>query len=114
MFIYQNLPENSEKSGEILLKRLLRLLYRDRTEASEGLAISLNDFLKHRLRSYPNAFLAIHRLIYDHVLESFRMLCYVKDTIDVALEMSVVLFHGILFINGCYDLSRTAVVAKLT
>ena len=90
MFKFQNLPGNSEKSGEILLKILLRLLCCDRTEASEGLAISLNDFLKHRLRSYPYAFLTIHRLIYDHVLESFRMLCYVKDTIDVALEMSVV------------------------
>ena len=33
---------------------------------------------------------SVHRLIYDNILERLGMLCYVKDTIYVALEMSVV------------------------
>ena len=65
-----------------------------RRKAPEWLAIPLNYFLKHSLWSYPYTSFAVHRLIYDHLLKGFRMLCYVKDTIDVALEMSVVLFHG--------------------
>ena len=31
--------------------------------------------------------------IYDHLLEGFRVLCYVKDTVYVTLEMSVIFFH---------------------
>ena len=66
------------------------ILCGDFLKASEGLPVSLNDFLKHGPRSYPDASFAVHRLIYDNVLKGFRMLCYVKDTIDVALEVSVV------------------------
>ena len=37
-----------------------------------------------------NPSLSVHRLIYDNVLERLGVLCNVKDTIYVALEMSVV------------------------
>ena len=67
----------------------------NRRESSEGLSVSFDDFLKHGLRSYPDASFVVHRLIYDDILEGFRMLRYVKDTIDVALEMSVIFScHG--------------------
>ena len=65
-----------------------------RRKAPEWLAIPLNYFLKHSLWSYPYTSFAVHRLIYYHIFEGFWMLCYVKDTIDVAFEVSVVLFHG--------------------
>ena len=36
-----------------------------------------------------------NRLLHDHIFEGFGMLCYMKDTIDVALEVSVVFScHG--------------------
>ena len=69
-------------SGSLLISNLF--------ESSEGLAVSLDDLFEHGLGSYPYAFLAVHRLIYDNILKSFRMLRYVKDTIEIALEMSVV------------------------
>ena len=57
---------------------------------SEDLSVPLDHFIKHRLWSYPYVAFSVHSLIYDHLLEGFRMFCYVKDTLDVALEMSVV------------------------
>ena len=76
-----------------LVDNFLRFFCRYRREASVGLAVSLDDFLEHGLGSYPYASFAVHRLIYDHILKGFRMLCYVKDFVDVALEVSVVLSH---------------------
>ena len=46
-----------------------------------------NLFIEHRLGSYPYAAFSVHGLIYDYLLEGFRVRCYVKDTVDVALEM---------------------------
>ena len=81
------------------------ILCGDFLKASEGLAISLDDFLKHGLRPCPNASFAVHRLIYDHLLEGFRMLRYVKDTIYVALEVSVVF--------SCHENKDTILLQKL-
>ena len=72
----------------------LCFLGRNRRESSEGLSVPLDHFIEHRLGSYPYATFSVHGLIYDHLLKSFRVLCYVKDTIYVALEVSVVFFHA--------------------
>ena len=86
-----------------LVDNFLRFFCRYRREASVGLTVSLDDFLEHGLGSYPDASLAVHRLIYDHVLKSLGMLCYMKNTIDVALEVLVVLVHGYFrFLTICF------------
>ena len=72
-----------------LVDNFLRFFCRYRREASVGLAVSLDDFLEHGLGSYPYASFAVHRLIYNNILEGLGMLCYMKDTIYVALEVSV-------------------------
>ena len=73
-----------------LVDNFFGFLVRNRLKASESPAVSLDDFLEHGLWSNPNAFFTVHRLIYDNILERLGMLCNVKDTIYVALEMSVV------------------------
>ena len=74
-----------------VVDNFLGFLGRNRRESSEGLSVPLDHFFEHGLGSYPYATFSVHGLIYDHLLKSFRMLCYVNDTIHVALEMSVVL-----------------------
>ena len=43
--------------------------------------------------SWPNpyAMISVHRLIYDHVFQGFRMLCNMEYLIDVPFEVSVIL-----------------------
>ena len=74
-----------------LVDNFLGFLSRNRRESSDGIPVSLDYFFEHSSWSNPYAMISIHGLIYDHVFQSFRMLCNVKDTIDVALEMSVIL-----------------------
>ena len=77
-----------------VVDNFLGFLCRNRRESPKGLPVPLDHLFEHGFGPYPYASFTIHGLIYDHLLEGFRMFCYVKDTVDVALEMSVVLFHG--------------------
>ena len=77
-----------------VVDNFLGFLCRNRRESPKGLPVPLDHLFEHSFGPYPYASFTIHGLIYDHLLEGFRMFCYVKDTVDVALEMSVVLFHG--------------------
>ena len=49
----------------------------------------------------------LHRLIYDNILEGFGMFCYVKDTIYVALKVSVAFENMASVINALYSLFNT-------
>ena len=85
-----------------VVDNFLGFLGRNRREPSEGLSIPLDHFFEHGFGPYPYTSFTIHGLIYDHLLEGFRMFCYVKDTVDVALEMSVIF--------SCHDNKVTKIV----
>ena len=61
------------------------------------LSVPLDYLLEHSFGSYPYASFTIHGLINHDILQCLRMLGDVKDTINVALEMSVVFFHAAIF-----------------
>ena len=84
-----------EMEGGSIVRRgyLQSIWYGHRFEASECLAISLYHLFKHGLRPYPYILVSVHGLIYDHVFKRLGVLCYMKDAINIALEVSVVLFH---------------------
>ena len=73
-----------------VVDNFLGFLCRNRRESPKGLPVPLDHLFEHGFGPYPYASFTIHGLIYDHLLEGFRMFCYVKDTVDVALEMSVI------------------------
>ena len=78
-----------------VVDNFLGFLCRNRREPSEDLSVPLDHFFEHGLGPYPYAAFSVHGLIYDHLFEGFRVLCYVKDTVDVALEVSVIFScHG--------------------